>query len=312
MAVSSGMTREGDTTMKFRTLVRHIREAFRNIWRNGWMTFASISTVSVTLLILGAFVLLALNLDHITGSVEKTVEIRLFLKMDTTDDQIKAIENEIRGMPEVSEVVFVPREQGLEELKKGFGEEADLFAGLEKENPLPDAFVVKTRIPQETGKVAELIAKIPQVEKVRYARDVVERLFKITDTIRNVGIVLIIGLAFTAMFLIANTIKLTILSRSREIEIMKLVGATNGFIRWPFFIEGSLLGMVGALLPLAILLGGYQYLYRSANEQIAITLFVPLLPIQEVWQDLTLLLIGLGILIGIWGTITSIRRFLRV
>lgn len=298
--------------MKFRTIVRHFREAFRNIWRNGWMTFASISTVSVTLMILGAFVLLALNVEHITGSVEKTVEIRLFLKMDTTDEQIKSIENEIRSMPEVAEVTFIPWEQGLEELKKGFGQDADLFAGLEKEKVLPDAFVVKTRIPQETGKVAELIAKIPQVEKVRYARDVVEKLFKITDTIRNIGIILILGLGFTAMFLIANTIKLTILSRSREIEIMKLVGATNGFIRWPFFVEGALLGLAGSTIPLFLLLGGYQYLYQTSNQQIALTLFVPLLPLSEVWQDITLLLLGLGILIGIWGSVTSIRRFLRV
>lgn len=208
--------------MKFRTIVRHFREAFRNIWRNGWMTFASISTVSVTLMILGAFVLLALNVEHITGSVEKTVEIRLFLKMDTTDEQIKSIENEIRSMPEVAEVTFIPWEQGLEELKKGFGQDADLFDGLEKEKVLPDAFVVKTRIPQETGKVAELIAKIPQVEKVRYARDVVEKLFKITDTIRNIGIILILGLGFTAMFLIANTIKLTILSRLYAIAVFAI------------------------------------------------------------------------------------------
>lgn len=298
--------------MKLRTFLRHFKEAFRNIWRNGWMTFASISTVSVMLIILGAFVLLALNIEHITGSVEKTVEIRLFLKMDTTDEQIKSIENEIRSMPEVSEVTFVPWEKGLEDLKKGFGEEADLFAGLEKEKVLPDAFVVKTRIPQETGKAAALIAKIPQVEKVRYAKDVVEKLFKITDTIRNIGIVLIIGLGFTAMFLIANTIKLTILSRSKEIEIMKLVGATNGFIRWPFFVEGALLGLAGSLIPLALLLGGYQYLYSTSNQQVALTLFVPLLPVGEVWQDLTLLLLGLGVLIGIWGSVTSIRRFLRV
>lgn len=293
--------------MKFRTLSRHFREAFRSFWRNGWMTFASISTVTISLLILGVFVLLNLNLDHWTKGMEKQVEIRAFLKMDTSDEEITRLEARIKKLPEVSEVIFIPREKGLEELKTGFGEQGYLLEGLEEENPLPHAFLIKTKIPQETPKVAQVIEQFSAVDKVRYGSGVVERLFSITDAIRNIGLVLIIGLTFTGMFLIANTIKLTILSRKNEIEVMKLVGATNGFIRWPFFIEGSLLGLIGAVIPLAILLFGYNYLVNNVNLT-----FITLIPLEPLWDKLTLLLLGIGIFIGIWGSITSVRKFLRV
>lgn len=293
--------------MKIRTLGRHFRESFRNIWRNGWMTFASISTVSVTLLILGVFVLLALNLDNLSKYAEKTVEIRVFLKDGTTDQQIDQLHNRLKTMPEISEVVFIPKEEGLKQLKEGFGEQGYLLEGLEEENPLPDGFLVKTLIPQETAKVAELLSQMEEVDKVRYGKGVVEKLFMITNIVRNVGLILIVGLAFTAMFLIANTIKLTILSRKNEIEIMKLVGSTNSFIRWPFFIEGSLLGLVGAVIPLVLLLFGYDYLLKHMDIP-----FIMLLPIEPLWGKLTLLLLGIGVFIGIWGSITSIRKFLRV
>lgn len=294
--------------MKFRTLLRHFRDAFRNIWRNGWMTFASISTVTISLLILGVFVLLNLNLENWTKGMERQVEIRAFLLMEASDVQVTRFGDQLRQMPEVEEVVFIPREQGLEDLKEGFGDQGYLLDGLEEDNPLPHAYLIKTKDPQQTPAVAQKIEQFDIVEKVRYGSGVVEQLFKVTNTIRNVGLVLIVGLAFTAMFLIANTIKLTILSRKEEIEIMKLVGATNGYIRWPFFIEGSLLGLVGAIIPLGILIGGYSYLVDHFQP----SLIFALLPLESVWGTLTMMLLGIGIFIGIWGSITSIRKFLRV
>lgn len=293
--------------MKFRTLARHFREAFRSFWRNGWMTFASISTVAISLLILGAFVLLNLNLESWTERMEREVEIRAFLQMETSDAEVKRVEARLQKLPEVAEVQFISREQGLEDLKKGFGEQGFLLDGLEDENPLPHAFLIKTINPQETPKVAQVIEQIDAVEKVRYGSGVVEQLFRITNSIRNIGLILIVGLAFTAMFLIANTIKLTILSRKNEIEVMKLVGATNSFIRWPFFIEGSLLGLIGAIIPLGLLIMGYRYLIRFIDIA-----FVTLIPIEPLWTKLAFLLLGIGVFIGVWGSLTSMRKFLRV
>lgn len=294
--------------MKFRTLLRHFRDAFRSLWRNGWMTFASISTVTISLFILGVFVLLNLNLESWTNRMERQVEIRAFLQMEASDAQVLRLGDRLRQIPEVEEVVFIPREQGLEELKAGFGDQGYLLEGLEEDNPLPHAYLIKTKDPQLTPEIAKQIESFDIVEKVRYGSGIVEQLFKVTNTIRNVGLVLIVGLAFTAMFLIANTIKLTILSRKNEIEIMKLVGATNGYIRWPFFIEGSLLGLVGAIIPLGILLGGYSYLINHFQTSIIFTF----LPMESVWGTLTTMLLGIGVFIGIWGSITSIRKFLRV
>jgi cell division transport system permease protein len=139
----------------------------------------------------------------------------------------------------------------------------------------------------------------------------VETLFKITHVIRNVGLVLVACLALTAMFLISNTIKLTIHARQWEISIMKLVGATNGFIRWPFFVEGVLLGVIGSLIPVALLLYGYRELTGASQVELSL-LMMKMKPFDEVSRIVSTLLICIGIVIGVWGTIISVRKFLRV
>jgi cell division transport system permease protein len=136
-------------------------------------------------------------------------------------------------------------------------------------------------------------------------------LIKVTNTIRNVGLIFIVGLAFTAMFLISNTIRMTIDARRREIEIMRLVGATKAFIRWPFFIEGLLMGVIGALIPILILAVGYQTLLGTVANQTA-QLFIKLLPAMPLLQEMSLVLLSIGAFIGIWGTMLSVRRFLKI
>lgn len=149
------------------------------------------------------------------------------------------------------------------------------------------------------------------MKKVNYAEQTTKKLFAITDVVRLVIIAFIIALAFTAMFLIANTIKLTIVARRHEIEIMKLVGATNGFIRWPFFVEGALMGILGALLPIAILTFGYAYLTDFVEQQLALY-FLNLLPMYPLALQISLILLGIGAFIGVWGSLMSVRRFLRI
>lgn len=297
--------------MKIRTIGRHVREGVKNLSRNGWMTFASISAVMITLLILGVFLILALNVNHIAQTIEKQVEIRVFLDVLADKPAIDQVEKQIRALPKVDSVTFVSKEEGLKQFKQSLGEKAYLFEGLEEENPLPDSFVVKTKLPQDTSEVAARIKDLQYVSGVNYGAGTVEKLFAATSTIRNVGIVFIIGLGFTAMFLIANTIKLTIVARRREIEIMKLVGATNWFIRWPFFVEGLLMGMAGALVPIIMLGIGYYYLLDAMQSNMALALF-KLLPLFPLVNQVALILLCIGAFIGIWGSLVSVRRFLRV
>lgn len=304
-------SREGNTAMKIRTLGRHVREGVKNIGRNGWMSFASISAVMITLFILGVFLFLAFNVNYMAQSIEKQVEIRVFLDLLADKQVIAQVESKIKAIPKVESVQFVSKEEGLKKFRESIGEKAYLFEGLEKENPLPDSFVVKTKLPQETAAVAKQIKEIPSVSSVNYGEGTVERLFLATKTIRNVGIVFIVALSFTAMFLIANTIKLTIVARRREIEIMKLVGATNWFIRWPFFVEGLLMGFIGALIPTLVLGGGYYYLTEAVNTTYAIPLF-KMLPMFPLVYQVGLILLAIGAFIGIWGSLVSVRRFLRV
>ncbi len=297
--------------MKIRTIGRHIREGFKSFGRNGWMAFASMSSVAITLFILGVFLLMAMNVNHIADVVEKQVEMRVILNKDVDRDQAAALGDRIQAMPQVESVTFVTKEEGLEKFRQSFGENAYWFEGLDKENPLSDEFVVKTKDPRETAMIAERVKNFPHVESVKYGKGLIEKLFSITTLVRNVGVAFIIALAFTAMFLIANTIKLTIFSRRREIEIMKLVGATNAFIRWPFFIEGLLMGTIGAILPTLLLLVGYKYLIDFVTVDLNLY-FIDFLPLDPLAFQVAGLLLGIGAFLGIWGSVVSIHRFLKI
>lgn len=305
--------------MKISTLGRHFREGGRSVYRNGWMSFASASSISISLFVLGVFLLLAMNMNHWAKEVENQVEIRVFLRLGTTMDQISRLQTEIGSMPLVSKITFVTKDEGLEMMRENLGEDAeDILDGLEGENnPLPDSFTIEVTEPRQIGTAAEEIEKLndrmdePFIDKVVYGKGTVEMLFKAIRLIQNVVFVLVLGLAITAMFLIANTIKLTIVARRREISIMKLVGATNGFIRWPFFVEGMLLGIIGSAVPVLILLFGYWELVRKSGLSLGI-MMIRLLPPSEVMPRVSLLLLGIGLLIGVWGSTISVRKFLKV
>lgn len=306
------MSREGNTVMKIRTLGRHVREGVKNLGRNGWMSFASISAVTITLFILGVFLVLAMNVNYFAQSVEKQVEIRVFMDLLATKENITQVENNIKTLSQVESVKFIPKDEGLKQFKESLGEKAYLFEGLEESNPLPDAFVVKTKQPQDTATVAAQIKSFQYVKSLTYGEGTVDKLFSLTEAVRNVGIIFIIGLGFTAMFLIANTIKLTIVARRREIEIMKLVGATNWFIRWPFFVEGLLMGVAGALIPTIMLTVGYYYLLDAIHSSFEASQLFKLLPLFPLVYQVALALLAIGAFIGIWGSLVSVRRFLRV
>lgn len=304
--------------MKISTVGRHLREGVKSVTRNGWMSFASAGSISISLFVLGVFLLLAMNLNSWTQEVENQVEIRVYLELTIEEDQITKLQTAIGSLPEISKVQFVSKDEGLEMMRGKFGDDANILDGFDGDgNPLPDSFTVEVHEPRQVGDAAEKIQALdqglaePRIGKVDYGKDTVEMLFKVTNLIRNVILALVIGLAITAMFLISNTIKLTIVARRREIGIMKLVGATNSFIRWPFFIEGAILGFIGSAIPVLILLFGYGKLVNEAGLSFNI-MMIRMLPVSEVLPLISLLLIGIGLLIGIWGSTISIIKFLKV
>lgn len=297
--------------MTANTLARHLREGTKSIARNGWMTFASVSAVTVTLLLVGIFLVIMMNLNNFATTVEKDVEIRVHVDLVANDAQIKELEQLIKKIAEVDTVTFSPKEKELNEIIASFGEEGKAFESLKDENPLRDVFVVKTKDPQMTPVVAKKIEKFENVERVNYGQGTVEKLFKFVNISRNIGLALIIGLIFTAMFLISNTIKITIMARQREIEIMRLVGATNTFIRWPFFIEGFLLGVLGAVTPIVLILLSYSYLYKTLQPKLDDT-FIQMLPFSPFAFQVAFILIAIGAFIGVWGSLMSVRKFLKV
>ncbi len=297
--------------MKGRTLVRHGKEGVKSLVRNGWMTFASVSAVAIMLLIVGVFLLLILNLNHFATSVEEDVEVRVFIELTATEEQQEELRQKIERVRNVDSITYVPREEGLEQFIESLGEQGEIFETLRGENPLYDVYVVQAVTPHQTEGVANAIENLPYVEEVGYGKDIVDQLFTFTSMARQIGFFLIVGLMFTTMFLIANTIKLTIVARKREIKIMKLVGATNGFIRWPFFVEGLLLGTVGSLIPVAILALGYNKLFDSFSHSIEF-MFIDLLSPNPLLFQVAAILIGIGAFIGIWGSMMSVRKFLKV
>lgn len=297
--------------MKFRTIGRHARESLKSIGRNGWMTFASVSAVTVTLILVGVFFIIMMNLNRVAQTIEDDVQIRVHIDVAANNEDQDVLRAELQAIPEVATVTFSPKEKELKDLVKSMGEEGKAFKLFEQDNPLNDVFVVKTKKPTDTMGVAKKVEKLNYVSKVRYGEGKVEKLFKFIKASRNVGVVLIFGLFFTAIFLISNTIKITIIARRREIKIMRLVGATNGFIRWPFFLEGLWLGILGAVLPIILISIAYYRAYDYIGPRLEGT-FIKVLPFDPFMYQVSGILLLMGALIGVWGSLMSVRKFLKV
>lgn len=300
--------------MIFKSGLRHLREGFKGTLRNGWMSFAAISAVTITLLLVGIFALVMFNVNEISENVENDVEIQVFVTRTAEEDNVEQLGENIEQIPGVASVTFSSKEDELESFRNQLGEDANAYGTVEKDNPLHDRYIVKAADPLNTETVANAVQSLDNVDKVTYGQDYIDKMFAFFNGIRIGGLVLIVGLTLMAMFLISNTIKMTIFSRRREIEIMRLVGAKNSFIRWPFFIEGLLLGVLGALIPIAVIYFGYDVAYSALQpslDQLNSDIFKLIDP-SVLTTQVSLVLLALGAFIGIWGSTTSLGRFLKV
>ena len=254
--------------------------------------------------------LLNMNTSY-TGITEVQRELIVLIAQGLNDKEIKDLGKEIEEIAGIKTIVFSSKDEELKNLIKDMGESGKNWELYEQDNPLHHAYVVRGENPAETRAISLKIEKLDSVDGIDYGEAIVKRLFQFNTYARNIGLVLIIGLVLTAIFLISNTIKLTIMARSTEIGIMKLVGATNGFIRWPFFVEGLLLGILGSTIPITAVLSGYYYLETNIRDKITFS-FVELLPFNPFAWQLSLVILVIGTFIGVWGSVMSVRKFLKV
>ena len=294
--------------MKIRTMGRHIRDAFKSLFRNGLMTFGSVSAVSMILLIVGVFVSLLFNVNKIGSDIENDVNVRVYIDLAADQEKTDQLEAKIKELADVESVTFRSKDEELEDVTKSFAEEFSLFKN--DGNPLRNAFDVKAKEPQKTSAVAKAIEGMDYVARVRYGEARADNLFRIIATARNIGAVIIVGLLALAMFLISNTIRSTIYSRRTEIEIMRLVGATKAYIRWPFFLEGGMIGLLGSIIPIGLVWSIYLWIYKGGSDFFSGSSFSLLDPNQFLIY-VSLAMAAIGITIGAFGSILSMRRFLK-
>ncbi|MCX2454676.1 permease-like cell division protein FtsX [Lacticaseibacillus nasuensis] len=295
--------------MKIRTMGRHVGDSLRSLRRNGWMSLAAVSAVTVTLLLVGVFMALLLNVNRVTTQVENDVRVRVYIDANTTKADTAQLKGQLSALKDVKTVKYRSRAQELNAIVGDYGDQWKMFAG--DKNPLQNVFLVDTASPKATMSVTKQAAKLDHVASASYGGQTAKRLFGTVDAVQNWGIGFTIVLLFVAVFLISNTIRITILSRSDEIGVMRLVGATNAYIRWPFLLEGAWTGLFGSLIPMAVVDAGYSVVYHSFGFTRAANGFslFPTMPFL-VWLDLALA--GIGIIIGALGALISMRRFLKI
>ena len=295
--------------MKLRTSEYFLQEVFHSLKRNNWMTFASVGTVAVSLFVLGVFLILVMNMNRMAGMLESQVQISVYLEDKLEDSDHKKIKSEIENMQGIESVRFVSRDDAKEKLAERLGDQKYLLEALGDKNPLPDAFEVTVHQPELVETAAAAIAQIKGVEEAKYGQDVVEHLFDITRLMRVFGLALMVLLAGATLFIISNTIRLTVFARRKEIAIMKYVGATDWFIRWPFIIEGIVMGCFGGLLAALALRSFYAAMAAKIYSTLA---FFPLMPQYPFMNYVTVGIILAGMAIGAGGSAISLKRFLKV
>lgn len=295
--------------MKMRTSEYMVRETLISLKRHNWMSIASISTVAVSLFVLGIFMILVLNMNRMASFLESQVQISVYLKDDLSKEDIRGIGNDIRDLQGIDTVEYISRSDAEKRLRERLGEQAYLLDALGDQNPLPDSYEVTVRDPSMVETTAQAIAEFKGVEQTKYGQDVVEHLFDITRLIRIFGLVLMLLLAGATLFIISNTIRLTVFARRKEVAIMKYVGATDWFIRWPFMLEGVVMGFAGGVIAAIAL----KLVYAAAAAKIYDTLaFFPLIPEQPFMTIIGMLIVISGMAIGALGSSISLKRFLKV
>lgn len=291
-----------------------IGEGFRNVFKNKKSSIASLVIMCATMFVFGIFFMVGENVNHLTKTIEEQQGMSVFINDSATDAQKTELETKIRNMEYVNTVTAKTKEDALEEVKRLFKDKKNLITTYERDNPFKASFVVTLTDLEKAGDVKTQIESSSEIiANVVVRSDTMETLVKIADGIKIISIVILVILILISIFIITNTIKLTVHARRKEISIMKYVGATNGFIRWPFMVEGMIIGLISVLVSLGVLVPCYTAIATRIEESlIAIRVNMPLLTIQEMFVPLLIVYLVLGLGIGALGSAISMRKYLKV
>ena len=296
----------------FRMLGRSIRDAVKSVIRNFSLSLASISCITITLIIVAVAIIASLNVQNFTEAIEKDMTIVVFVDNDSDEDDVKEIEKEIKKISNVEKYTY----QSKQDVKAKMQEESEVFNTVlnnwnDEESPLKDTFQVKVKKIKRIKQTAEKIEKIDNVAIVRYGEGMVDKMVSAFSSVEKVTYGIVIALVLVTIFLIVNTIKLTISARKREIKIMRLVGASNITIKLPFIIEGMILGLFGSIIPVLIVTYGYLAFYKHFDGYLYSKLVQLIKPEPFIYQ-VSLVVIGIGILVGMVGSARAVRKYLKI
>lgn len=293
----------------FSSLNYFFRETVKSLFRNRFMAIASVLTVTLSMFILGIFLSAVLNINHMASYLENQVEMTVYLKDGLKTQQVMTVGSRLKSLSGLKEIAFTDKDQAMEEFRNRMGEQAGLLDSING-NPLPASYQTSFNSPDELKMAVNIVRNYSEVEEVQYGQDVIEQLYRIAKVIRISGIILILFLAAAELFIISNTIRLTVFARRREIQIMKYVGATNGFIRWPFLFEGMIIGLIGSTIASILLCLGYNLILEEMTE--AGLVFFSLIPFWPFMPYVSLFILASGIIIGALGSAISLRKYMKV
>lgn len=296
----------------FRILRRNIADSFKGVFRNFSLSLASISCITITLVLVGFSIILSYNVNSFTRDIEKDVTIVVFIDRKATQSESTLIGDKIESINNVEKITFKSKDSVKEAMQK----ESEVFDSIMSQytsetNPLQDTYLVKVKDINQIGKTANKIKTIDKIALVKYGEGTVEELVKIFNIVKKITYIVVIALVVVTAFLISNTIKITIQTRKREIEIMRLVGASNTYIRQPFFFEGIILGFLGSIIPVAAICYGYAYLYDKLGGQL-FTAIIKLVKPSKLLYTTALVLVAVGVVVGAFGSYRAVRKYLKV
>ena len=301
--------------MKYSILGYFIGEGFSNVFKNKKSTGASLMIMCATMIIFGIFLILGENINHFVDEVESEQGISVFVKNEATQEQIDELGEKIRAIDGVNTVDFVSKDEALEQMKERFGERQDLLEGYEGENNIFTASYVVTLTDLTKSKsVQDQISTYTDVvKKINSKDEVTSTLINLANGIKIVTGVIWVLLVIISIFIIANTIKLTVHARRKEISIMKYVGATNNFIRWPFIVEGMIIGILASIISIVIVGFAYNFVAEKlVNAEFMQLINMSLISFSDMFSSIIFVYMLLGIGIGVLGSVISMRKYLKV
>ena len=294
----------------FRIIGRSIRDAFKSVFRNFSLSMASILCATITLLVVSISLIIAGNIKGATKDLERELNIIVYVEKSATEDDINNLKTAISEIENVEDVTYKSNDEWKLEMSEYNSSFEMIFKNYDN-NPLLNSFIVKVKDVNNLSSVNETIKKLDKVESASYGEGAIDTIVSVFNVVEKVTFVIVIALIFVTAFLITNTIKLTIYSRKNEIEIMRLVGASNIAIKLPFVVEGFVIGILGSLIPVIITIYGYIIAYEKLNGHIISDLIKLISPYYYVFY-ISLIVIGLGAIIGMIGSLKAVRKYLKI